>query len=148
MTVNKASEAQWAQLKPALFETMMDFFAHGTPVMDEGANIRQDTLITEEDDEVVAMIKEILHTRVRPSVQEDGGDIEYRGFNQGVVLLKMQGSCSGCPSSSQTLKNGIERMLQHWVPEVTHVMAVQDDDLEKLNLEEFTKVQSNVERKQ
>lgn len=161
VTVSKVPELQWSDLKPAVFETMMDFFAHGRPVMEDTANVRQDTLITEDDDEVLlvligwvgcrltrldqvtAMIKEILDTRVRPAVQEDGGDIEYRGFEQGVVLLKMQGSCSGCPSSSLTLKNGIERMLQHWVPEVTNVVAVQDDDLAKINLEAFEKVNKN-----
>jgi len=125
---------------------MMDFFASGRPIIDEGSQVRQDTLVTEEDDDVVAMIKEILDTRLRPAVQEDGGDLEYKGFEQGVVLLKLQGSCSGCPSSSQTLKSGIERTLKHYVPEVTHVMAVDDDDLTKVNLEAFDKVDKVAEK--
>lgn len=145
VTVNKTTDTPWNTLKPALFETMMDFFASGKPVVDEsGGSASNDSLvIRDDDDDVVAMIKEVLESRVRPAVMEDGGDIEYVGFNQGVVMLRMQGSCSGCPSSSATLKNGIERMLQHWVPEVTHVMAVEDDDLKKLNLEEFKKVEQH-----
>jgi len=91
------------------------------------------------------MIKEILETRVRPGVQEDGGDIQYRGFQDGVVYLKMQGSCSGCPSSAVTLKSGIEKMLMHWVPDVTGVVAVDDDDLEKLNLDHFKKLEEKIE---
>jgi len=88
------------------------------------------------------MIKEIMETRVRPAVQEDGGDIVFKGFQDGVVFLKMQGSCSGCPSSAVTLKSGIEKMLMHWIPEVTGVVAVDDDDLEKINLEQFQKVEA------
>jgi len=71
-----------------------------------------------EDSEVVAMIKELIETRIRPSVQDDGGDVLYLGFIDGVVFVQLQGACSGCSSSSITLKNGIERMLQHWIPEV------------------------------
>jgi len=77
-------------------------------------------------------------------VQEDGGDIVYKDFRDGVVLLKMQGSCSGCPSSSVTLKSGIERMLMHWIPEVTGVMAVDENDLEKLNLDQFQKAEEKL----
>ena len=78
----------------------------------------QDTQILPEDSEVVAMIKELIETRIRPSVQDDGGDVLYLGFIDGVVFVQLQGACSGCSSSSITLKNGIERMLQHWIPEV------------------------------
>ena len=81
---------------------------------------------------------------MRPSVAQDGGDVEYRGFAQGVVMLKLQGACSGCSSSSVTLKSGILRTLQHFVPEVTHVVAVDDDDLTKLNLEEFQKKEDSL----
>jgi Fe-S cluster biogenesis protein NfuA len=94
----------------------MDFFDSKKPLFTNELP-PQDTAVLPEDSEVVAMIKEILETRVRPAVQEDGGDIVYKGFEDGVVFLKMQGSCSGCPSSSVTLKSGIEKMLMHWVPE-------------------------------
>uniref|UniRef100_A0A2P2LN06 NIF system FeS cluster assembly NifU C-terminal domain-containing protein n=1 Tax=Rhizophora mucronata TaxID=61149 RepID=A0A2P2LN06_RHIMU len=87
----------------------------------------------QDDSETVAMIKELLETRIRPTVQEDGGDIEYRGFDEetGVVKLKMQGSCSGCPSSSVTLKSGIQNMLMHYVPEVTGVEQELDDEIQQ-----------------
>lgn len=109
----------------------MDFFATGQPVMTEDVLPASDTAPDPQDDEVVSMIKEILETRVRPAVQDDGGDITYKGFQDGVVFLKMQGSCSGCPSSSVTLKSGIERMLMHWIPEVQGVVAVTDDGIIK-----------------
>ena len=101
----------------------MNFFDSGQPVVTNEAP-PQDTAITPEDNEVVAMIKEIIETRVRPAVQEDGGDIVYKGFVEGVVFLKMQGSCSGCPSSAVTLKSGIEKMLMHWVPEGTLITSI------------------------
>eukprot|EP01113_Clastostelium_recurvatum_P005908 TRINITY_DN12658_c0_g1_i1.p1 TRINITY_DN12658_c0_g1~~TRINITY_DN12658_c0_g1_i1.p1 ORF type:complete len:300 (+),score=91.11 TRINITY_DN12658_c0_g1_i1:48-902(+) len=145
ISVNKMPDEDWNLLKPAVFAAIMDFYNSGKPVMQDEV-INKDTEVKPEDSEVVAMIKELLETRVRPSVQEDGGDIEYRGFEDGVVLLKMQGSCSGCPSSSVTLKSGIERMLMHWIPEVAGVVAVSDDDLEKINLEAFNKTESSLQQ--
>jgi len=144
ISVNKEPEQDWTSLKPAVFGVIMNFYNTGKPLLEE-VQVREDTQIQQGDSEVVQMIKEILETRVRPQVQEDGGDIEYKGFQGGVVLLKMQGSCSGCASSSVTLKSGIERMLMHWIPEVTGVVAVSDSDLEKINLEEFNKTSSKVE---
>jgi Fe-S cluster biogenesis protein NfuA len=146
-----------------------DFFASGQPIVIE-SEVAQDTAPNEGDSEVVSMIKEILETRVRPAVQEDGGDIEYKAFEQGVVFIKMQGSCSGCPTSSVTLKGGIERILTHWIPEgkqnitiekktqsnkhydfnnnshytVQSVVALDDDDLDKLNLEAFKKTEQKI----
>lgn len=139
ISVNKTPEALWHVLKPLIFTVITDFFESGRPVIsgDGAATSVANTTITEEDDDVVAMIKELLETRVRPAVQADGGDIIYRGFTDGVVLLQMQGSCHGCPSSAVTLKKGIERMLMHWIPEVQGVMAVDDDDLSKINLSAF-----------
>merc|ERR1711991_646536 len=125
VTVNKRADVPWTEVKPAAFETMMDFFASGRPVVEEGQAERKDTAIEEDDDEGVIMIKEIIDTHIRPSVAQDGGD----------VMVKMQGSCSGCPSSGATLKGGIERMLMHYVPEVTNVVAVDDDDLSHINLD-------------
>jgi len=147
VSVNKDPEYDWATLKPAVFGAIMDFYSSGKPILMEEQR-PADTQIQPGDTEVVQMIKEILETRVRPQVQEDGGDIEYHGFENGVVLLKMQGSCSGCASSSVTLKSGIERMLMHWIPEVTGVVAVTDDDLEKINLEQFNKTEASTEAKQ
>lgn len=126
ITVNKDPEVDWANLRNSVSLTIMDFIASGKEIISQHEQ-RDDTKIKEGDSEEVQMIKEILETRVRPAVQEDGGDIVFKDFQDGVVFLKMQGSCSGCPSSTVTLKNGIERMLMHWIPEVTGVVAVDDD---------------------
>jgi Fe-S cluster biogenesis protein NfuA len=103
--------------------TIMEHFVAGRPVI-EGAQAAADEDVLPEDSEIVAQIKELLETRVRPAVASDGGDIVFRGFREGVVKLHMQGSCSGCPSSRATLKHGIENMLRHYVPEVVAVEQV------------------------
>jgi len=142
VSVNKKEDIEWHHLKAHIFGEIADYYASGKPLLNEEAS-SANTDIEDEDDEVVAMIKELLETRVRPAVQQDGGDIVYRGFESGVVMLQLQGSCSGCPSSAVTLKSGIERMLMHWIPEVVGVMAVNDDDLEKINLEAFSKIENS-----
>ncbi|XP_071953479.1 NFU1 iron-sulfur cluster scaffold homolog, mitochondrial-like [Antedon mediterranea] len=119
-------EVEWKTLKPEIYATIMDFFASGVPVITEEEG-PQDTVVDEDDDEVVAMIKELLDTRIRPTVQEDGGDIIYKGFENGVVKLKLQGACTSCPSSVVTLKSGVENMLQFYVPEVVSVEQVEDE---------------------
>nr|XP_010909655.1 nifU-like protein 4, mitochondrial [Elaeis guineensis] len=124
VTVTKSEGASWDFLKPEIFAAIMDFYSSGKPLfLDSNVAASMDTAIHEDDSEIVAMIKELLETRIRPAVQDDGGDIEYRGFDPdtGIVKLKMQGACSGCPSSSVTLKSGIENMLMHYVPEVRGV---------------------------
>ncbi|XP_076891003.1 nifU-like protein 4, mitochondrial isoform X2 [Bidens hawaiensis] len=124
VTVTKSEDALWDFLKPEIFAAIMDFYSSGQPLfLDAATSASMDTAIHEDDSETVAMIKELLETRIRPAVQDDGGDIEYIGFDpeSGVVKLKMQGACSGCPSSSVTLKSGIENMLMHYVPEVKAV---------------------------
>lgn len=126
VTVTKA-EAEWPQLKPAILGAIMEHFMSGAPILSEG--VKPDTTDAEEffeekDGEIVATIKELLETRVRPAVANDGGDITFRGFKDGIVFLNMKGSCSGCPSSTATLKNGIENLLKHFVPEVEQVQAV------------------------
>uniref|UniRef100_A0A7S0L6L9 Scaffold protein Nfu/NifU N-terminal domain-containing protein n=1 Tax=Coccolithus braarudii TaxID=221442 RepID=A0A7S0L6L9_9EUKA len=136
VTVSKDTDADWLTLKPQVFASIMDFYATGEPVLSEGGDAEVDSLvITDDDSEVVQMIKELLEMRIRPSVQEDGGDIVYKGFNEddGIVWLQMQGSCAGCPSSSVTLKAGIENMLMHYIPEVREVKAIdnEDDDMEE-----------------
>eukprot|EP00995_Heteronema_vittatum_P002406 NODE_1349_length_989_cov_293.076596_g939_i0.p2 GENE.NODE_1349_length_989_cov_293.076596_g939_i0~~NODE_1349_length_989_cov_293.076596_g939_i0.p2 ORF type:complete len:127 (+),score=50.72 NODE_1349_length_989_cov_293.076596_g939_i0:32-412(+) len=94
----------------------------------------QDTIPREDDDEVVLAIKELLDARVKPMVHRDGGNIKYVGFADGIVYLQMQGACSSCPSSSQTLKGGIERMMMHWIPEVVEVRAVEQEEIDELNV--------------
>ena len=124
VTVTKSEDHEWGTLKPEVFAAIMDFYASGEPIItDEAEMANAGTAITADDDEIVAMIKELLETRIRPAVAEDGGDIVFKGWNAdtGVVTVKMQGACDGCPSSSVTLKSGIENMLRHYVPEVNSV---------------------------
>ncbi|HTZ35839.1 MAG TPA: NifU family protein [Stellaceae bacterium] len=124
ITVTKAGESDWFQLKPAVLAAIMEHFTAGLPVVAAGAEESAAEAASGEDDEVVAAIKELLETRVRPAVAQDGGDIIFEDFEDGVVYLHMQGSCSGCPSSTATLKAGIENMLRHYIPEVVEVRAV------------------------
>jgi Fe-S cluster biogenesis protein NfuA len=123
ITVTKADDREWQVLKPGLLGVIMEHFTTGQPVvLADGA--AADEAFDDADAEIVGQIKELLDTRVRPAVAQDGGDIVFRGFEKGIVYLHMQGSCSGCPSSTATLKMGIENMLKHYVPEVTEVRAV------------------------
>uniref|UniRef100_A0A8C2HW74 NFU1 iron-sulfur cluster scaffold homolog (S. cerevisiae) n=1 Tax=Cyprinus carpio TaxID=7962 RepID=A0A8C2HW74_CYPCA len=124
------NETEWRVIKPDVFATIMDFFTSGLPVVNEADAPRADTAPSEDDDEMVAMIKEVLDTRIRPTVQEDGGDVLYRGFEDGIVKLKLQGSCTSCPSSIITLKSGIQNMLQFYVPEVEGVEQVKEEDVD------------------
>ncbi|XP_077417915.1 NFU1 iron-sulfur cluster scaffold homolog, mitochondrial [Vanacampus margaritifer] len=129
ITITRADKnIEWKVMKPDVFAAIMDFFTSGLPVVNEDAKPSEDTAPSDDDDEVVAMIKELLDTRIRPTVQEDGGDVVYRGFEDGVVKLKLQGSCTTCPSSIITLKNGIQNMLQFYVPEVESVEQVKDEE--------------------
>lgn len=129
ITITKAdAEMEWKVIKPDVFATIMDFFTSGLPVVSEDGKPNADTEPSDDDDEVVAMIKELLDTRIRPTVQEDGGDVIYRGFEDGVVKLKLQGSCTSCPSSVVTLKSGIQNMLQFYIPEVESVEQVKDEE--------------------
>ena len=124
ITVTKSDLADWQTLRPEILGAVMEHFVAGRPVM-EGAGDALDEDVAPEDREIVEQIKELLDTRVRPAVASDGGDIVFRGYREGVVLLHMQGACSGCPSSSATLKHGIENMLRHYVPEVLSVQQVE-----------------------
>jgi len=122
VTVTKGAEQEWQLLKPAILGAIMEHFTSGRPII--LASDAADGPAAAEESEVVAQIKELLDTRVRPAVAQDGGDIIFHGFERGVVYLHMQGSCSGCPSSTATLKAGIENMLRHYLPEVVEVRAV------------------------
>ncbi len=125
VTVTKAEMQDWTVLKPALLGGIMEHFMSGLPVMNADAGAAGvEEMFDPADGEIVTQIKELIETRVRPAVAQDGGDIIFRGFDRGVVLLQMQGSCSGCPSSTATLRYGIENMLKHYVPEVSEVRAV------------------------
>ena len=122
-------DTNWAHIKPAILGVIMDHFLSGRPVIVEGgvdvANFDEvDEFFEEEDSETVEVIKELLATRVRPAVAMDGGDITFKGFKEGTVFLHMQGACSGCPSSTATLKSGIENLLRHFVPGVEAVQQV------------------------
>ena len=121
VTVTKDGEVDWHVMKPSILGALMEHFTSGEPIVREGAAA---AVAAEEDDEIVAQIKELIDTRVRPAVAQDGGDIVFHRFEDGIVYLQMQGSCSGCPSSTATLKAGIENMLRHYIPEVTEVRPV------------------------
>ena len=123
VTVTKAGDKEWYLLKPAVLGVIMEHFTAGRPVLLSEAAAPAAN-VSEEDSEVVAQIKELLDTRVRPAVAQDGGDIVFQSFEDGVVFLTMQGACAGCPSSTATLKMGIENMLRHYIPEVLEVRAV------------------------
>ena len=124
ITVTKHGDSEWHQLKPAVLAAIMEHFTAGRPVIVGGPSEASAGDASDEDDEIVSQIKELLETRVRPAVAMDGGDITFEDFSDGVVYLHMQGSCSGCPSSTATLKAGIENMLRHYIPEVVEVRAV------------------------
>ncbi|HEX8527013.1 NifU family protein [Allosphingosinicella sp.] len=130
VSVSAAPGADWTRLKPEILSIMLDHFSSGAPLFSPGSaagiEVAPGEPIAEDpaDSEVVAQIRELIETRVRPAVAQDGGDIVYRGFAKGTVYLALHGACSGCPSSTMTLKNGIEGLLKHYVPEVESVEAV------------------------
>lgn len=116
----------WQHLKPAVLGTIMEHFVSGKPVMrsDEASSDLGEEDFDEADSKIVDTIKELLETRVRPAVAQDGGDITFQGFRDGIVYLHMRGACAGCPSSTQTLKHGIQNLLKHFIPEVREVQPV------------------------
>jgi len=144
ITKHDDESIEWRVLKPEIFATMMDFFHSGLPIVNEHAKPSTDTEILEEDDDTVAMIKELLDTRIRPTVQEDGGDIIYMGFDDGIVKLRMQGACTSCPSSVVTLKNGVQNMLQFYIPEVVAVEQVFDRS-DEVSDSEFKKLEEKLQ---
>lgn len=123
ITVTKADDKDWHLLKPAVLGAIMEHFTSGRPIVSGSAEPSAEESAGEES-EVVAQIKDLIETRVRPAVAQDGGDIIFQSFEDGIVFLHLQGSCSGCPSSTATLKAGIENMLKHYIPEVVEVRAV------------------------
>jgi Fe-S cluster biogenesis protein NfuA len=118
-------DAEWQHLKPMILGAIMEHFVSGAPIVaEDGANDNVESSIDPKDEAVVATIKELLETRVRPAVAQDGGDITFSGFRDGIVYLHMRGACAGCPSSTATLRHGIENLLRHFCPEVQEVQAV------------------------
>jgi Fe-S cluster biogenesis protein NfuA len=124
ITVTKG-QGDWQHLKPAVLGVIMEHYLSGAPViLDQPPQAAGGEDFAEADQEIVHTIKELLDSRVRPAVAQDGGDITFQGYRDGVVFLNMRGSCSGCPSSTATLKHGIENLLRHFIPEVTEVRPV------------------------
>ena len=126
VTVTKA-DGEWQHLKPAILGAIMEHYMSGAPLLADGsaesddARDEEDEFFNEDDAETVAQIKDLIETRVRPAVANDGGDITFRGFKDGIVYLNMKGSCAGCPSSTATLQHGIQNLLRHFVPDVVEV---------------------------
>ncbi|KAG2377477.1 hypothetical protein C9374_009388 [Naegleria lovaniensis] len=145
VTVTIDDPSMWSQVKLEVFSTLNNFFENGGVVLNRDAKPNEDTMIQEGDDEVVIAIKEILETRIRPMVQEDGGDIVFSRFDYdtGTVYVKLQGSCASCPSSTETLKNGIENMLMHYVAEVERVEQ-ELDPLEAVSEEQLKKTEERI----
>ena len=144
ITVTKATDMNWAHIKPEVFSLITEAVTSGEQIVNtvdksaggEDVGGEESLTVNEEDSEVIAMIKELLETRIRPAIQEDGGDIEFRGFDDGMVMLKLRGACRTCDSSTVTLKNGIESMLMHYIEEVKGVTQVLDQE-EEIALKEF-----------
>ncbi|KAK4173566.1 hypothetical protein QBC36DRAFT_335520 [Triangularia setosa] len=157
ITVTKSADAVWAHIRPEIFSLITEAITSGQPLVNisqstssvtaggqEQESGERDSLEYDENDsEVVGMIKELLETRIRPAIQEDGGDIEFRGFENGMVLLKLRGACRTCDSSTVTLKNGIEGMLMHYIEEVQGVEQVLDEE-EEIAIKEFAKFEEKL----
>ena len=125
ISVTKSEADEWQHIKPAILGAIMEHFMSGAPVVSEGGageEVAED--YDAKDEDTVKTIKELLDTRVRPAVANDGGDIAFRGFKDGVVFLHMRGACSGCPSSTATLRHGIENLLKHFCPDVQEVRPI------------------------
>ena len=122
ISITKSESFDWQVLKPSVLGAISDHYESGAPVMDKVED-SEDEATTAKDSDIVVQIKELLETRVRPAVAMDGGDIIFGDYKDGIVFLHMQGACSGCPSSTATLKTGIENILKHYIPEVTEVRS-------------------------
>lgn len=123
ITVTKG-EVEWQHIKPALLGAIMQHFTSGAPILTDEVEEETGLAVAEEDEAIVVQIRDLLDTRVRPVVAQDGGDITFHGYDKGIVYLNMVGACAGCPASTQTLKQGVENMLKHFVPEIEEVRAV------------------------
>ena len=124
ITITKKEDFLWEHIKPALLGTIMDFLQSGEEILNEDIGDSMHETHEGPDSEIVKKITDLLDTRVRPAVAQDGGDMTFQSFQEGIVYLHMQGACAGCPSSTMTLKMGIENLLKHYIPEVTEVRPV------------------------
>jgi len=155
ITVTKAADVSWPHIKPEVFSLITEAVTSGAQIVNVSENksgegdaeggVVDSLSYDENDSEVVGMIKELLETRIRPAIQEDGGDIEFRGFEDGNVLLKLRGACRTCDSSTVTLKNGIEGMLMHYIEEVKGVVQVMDQE-EEIAIQEFAKFEEKLKQ--
>ena len=126
ITITKRDDKDWHLMKPGLLGVIMEHFTANRPVIiSDDENSKSGSSVKDEDDDVVLQIKELLYTRVRPAVAQDGGDIVFEDFTDGTVTVQMRGACAGCPSSTATLKMGIENMVRHYIPEVKEVVAAE-----------------------
>ena len=123
ISMTKSESSEWQILKPSILGVIADHYESGAPVMNK-VESTEDEATSVKDSDIVVQIKELLETRIRPAVAQDGGDITFSDFKDGIVFLRMKGACSGCPSSTATLKQGIETMLKHYLPEVQGVESV------------------------
>ncbi len=123
ITVTKDA-TEWPHIKPAVLGAIMEHYMSGAPIVSDGGAAAEEEFFDEADAETVSVIKELIHDRVRPAVANDGGDITFQGYRDGIVYLSMRGACAGCPSSTATLKYGIENLLKHFVPDVQEVRPV------------------------
>lgn len=132
ITIEKKGQYNWMLIKPEVFSILTESLTSGEAIFDENMKLSKDTEFDEDDDDVVSMIKELIFTRIRPAIQEDGGDIEFVKFEEdsGTVVLKLMGACRSCDSSSITLKNGIESMLKHYIEEVEDVRQLEEEEEE------------------
>jgi NFU1 iron-sulfur cluster scaffold homolog, mitochondrial len=154
ITVTKDSATPWAHVKPEVFSLITEAVTAGQPIVNTienktgedgqgSSSLESQASYDPEDEEIVGMIQELLETRIRPAIQEDGGDIEFRGFHDGQVQLKLRGACRTCDSSTVTLKNGIESMLMHYIEEVKGVQQVMDQE-EEIAMKEFAKFEEKL----
>ena len=147
ITITKSDddEISWVLLKPDIYAIIMDFFSSNLPILSD-EQPADDSAPSDDDDEIISLIKELLDCKIRPTVQEDGGDIIFKRFDHetGILQLKLQGSCTNCPSSSITLKSGVENMMQFYVPEVTRIEEV-TDELDDIGLIEFNKLEERLD---
>ncbi|XP_018585492.2 NFU1 iron-sulfur cluster scaffold homolog, mitochondrial [Scleropages formosus] len=144
ITVTKRDDdVDWRDVRRDVIEVMTDFFQSGSPITTQMPSAESNPS-EEDEDEVVSMIKELLDTRIRPTVQEDGGDVIFKGFEDGTVKLKLVGSCTGCPSSTVTLRNGIQNMLQFYIPEVDTVEQV-EDEVDEVNIRVFSELEHKLQ---
>ncbi|NP_001018093.2 uncharacterized protein LOC796111 [Danio rerio] len=143
ITLTKTDDdVEWTDIKRHAIEVISKFFEGGEAITTGAAHA--ESSVTEDDDEIVSLIKELLDTRIRPTVQEDGGDVIFKGFEDGTVKLKLVGSCTGCPSSTVTLKNGIQNMMQFYIPEVDNVEQVQDE-VDEINMKVYTELEKKLQ---